>query len=55
MSQLFRNGFTTKPGAKGGDGLHWCANALAKLKGRIWAESKGRGEGAAFFIEFTAA
>jgi sensor domain CHASE-containing protein len=55
MSQLFHNGFTTKPGAKGGDGLHWCANALAKLKGRIWAESKGRGEGAAFFIEFTAA
>jgi two-component system, NtrC family, sensor kinase len=55
MSELFRNGFTTKPDGKGGEGLHWCANALAKLKGRIWAESAGKGAGAAFFIEFAAA
>lgn len=52
MPELFRNGFTTKPDGKGGEGLHWCANALAKLKGRIWAESAGKGAGAAFFIEF---
>jgi two-component system NtrC family sensor kinase len=55
MPELFRNGFTTKPDGKGGEGLHWCANALVKLKGRIWAESAGTGTGAAFFIEFAAA
>ncbi len=55
MPELFRSGFTTKPNGKGGEGLHWCANALAKLKGRIWAESAGKGSGAAFFIEFAAA
>jgi sensor domain CHASE-containing protein len=55
MPELFRSGFTTKPDGKGGEGLHWCANALAKLKGRIWAESAGPGAGAAFFIEFAAA
>lgn len=54
LPQLFHNGFTTKPGGKGGEGLHWCANALAKLKGRIWAKSEGRGAGATFFIEFAA-
>jgi two-component system, NtrC family, sensor kinase len=54
MPELFRNGFTTKPDGKGGEGLHWCANALAKLKGRIWAESAGKGAGATFFIEFAA-
>jgi two-component system NtrC family sensor kinase len=55
MPELFRNGFTTKPDGTGGEGLHWCANALAKLKGRIWAESAGQGAGATFFIEFGAA
>jgi nitrogen fixation/metabolism regulation signal transduction histidine kinase len=55
LPELFRSGFTTKPDGKGGEGLHWCANALAKLKGRIWAESAGEGAGAAFFIEFAAA
>lgn len=55
MPELFRNGFTTKPDGKGGEGLHWCANALAKLKGKIWAESAGKDAGAAFFIEFVAA
>lgn len=55
MPELFRSGFTTKPDGKGGEGLHWCANALAKLKGRIWAESGGKDAGAAFFIEFAAA
>ncbi len=55
MPELFRSGFTTKPDGQGGEGLHWCANALAKLKGRIWAESAGKGAGAAFFIEFAAA
>jgi two-component system NtrC family sensor kinase len=54
MPELFRSGFTTKPDGKGGEGLHWCANALAKLKGRIWAESAGKGAGATFFIEFAA-
>jgi two-component system NtrC family sensor kinase len=54
MPELFRSGFTTKPDGKGGEGLHWCANALAKLNGRIWAESAGKGAGAAFFIEFAA-
>jgi len=43
---------TTKASTEGrGMGLHTCRKIITRHKGRIWAESEGKGKGAAFFIE----
>jgi len=47
LSRLFDKGFSTKSRrTNSGIGLHWCANAIGALGGRIWATSEGRGKGA---------
>jgi sensor histidine kinase regulating citrate/malate metabolism len=44
---VFEKGFSTKSlETNQGIGLHWCANALNALGGRIWADSDGSGCGA---------
>jgi C4-dicarboxylate-specific signal transduction histidine kinase len=54
--RIFQRGFTSKkPSEFAGLGLHWCANALASMGGRIRAESTGPGHGAAFHILLPAA
>ncbi len=50
IPHIFERGYTTKGGGKGGFGLHWCANTVATFNGRIHAESKGDGKGAAMHI-----
>src|SRR5262249_15938190 len=48
LARLFEKGFSTKsPETNHGIGLHWCANAIGALGGRIWAASDGLGCGAA--------
>lgn len=47
---IFRRGYTSKEGRKGGLGLHWCANTVAAMGGRIVADSAGRGKGAEFHV-----
>ena len=45
LPRLFERGFTSK--ARGsGIGLHWCANTMAAMGGRIFATSDGPGRGA---------
>jgi C4-dicarboxylate-specific signal transduction histidine kinase len=44
LARAFENGFTTK-GASLGLGLHWCANAVHAMGGRMYAESPGPGQG----------
>ena len=45
LPRLFERGFTSK--ARGsGIGLHWCANTMAAMGGRIHATSDGPGRGA---------
>jgi len=52
LERVFEKGFSTKSRETNqGIGLHWCANALAALGGRIWAASDGPGRGAA--LHFT--
>lgn len=51
MEKLFGRGVTTKPLGMTGIGLHWCANTISAMNGRIWAESKGANRGACFHIE----
>lgn len=49
LKQVFERGYTTKRGS-GGLGLHWSANTLATMRGRISATSDGSGVGAQFTI-----
>jgi len=54
--RIFQRGFTSKPkGETTGLGLHWCANAVAGMGGRIFAESQGSGKGAEFHVLLPAA
>jgi two-component system, NtrC family, sensor kinase len=47
LERVFEKGFSTKsPETNHGIGLHWCANAIGALGGRIWAASDGPGHGA---------
>ena len=44
LERVFEKGFSTKsPETNHGIGLHWCANAINALGGRIWAASEGPG------------
>ncbi len=51
LQRVFEKGFSTKsPETNHGIGLHWCANAINALGGRIWAASDGPGRGAAMHL-----
>jgi C4-dicarboxylate-specific signal transduction histidine kinase len=51
LQRVFEKGFSTKSrDTNHGIGLHWCANAIAALGGRIWAASDGVGAGASMHV-----
>ncbi len=50
LVRIFQGGFSTRPGGQG-LGLHGCANSVAEMGGRLWAESDGEGCGATFHLE----
>ena len=50
MGSLFQRGFSTKQEKKGGIGLHWCANSIIAMGGKIHATSDGAGKGASFHL-----
>ncbi|NOR35945.1 MAG: hypothetical protein GQ577_04280, partial [Woeseiaceae bacterium] len=55
-NKIFQRGFTSKSdGDFTGLGLHWCANAVAGMGGRIFADSQGEGRGAEFHVLLPAA
>ncbi len=45
-ARLFERGFSTRTDKHGGLGLHWCANTLSALGGRVTLTSPGKGLGA---------
>jgi len=54
--RIFQRGYSSKEeGDYKGLGLHWCANAIAGMGGRISAESDGVGQGAEFHVLLPAA
>jgi signal transduction histidine kinase len=51
LGRVFEKGFSTKSKATNyGIGLHWCANAIGALGGRLWAASEGPGRGASIHL-----
>jgi two-component system, NtrC family, sensor kinase len=51
LERVFEKGFSTKSKATNyGIGLHWCANAIGALGGRLWATSEGLGRGASMHL-----
>ena len=51
LERVFEKGFSTKARETNhGIGLHWCANAINALGGRIWAASDGPGCGASMHL-----
>lgn len=50
LARIFERGYTTKQHRVGGLGLHWCANTVINMRGRLHAESDGRGNGATFHL-----
>ena len=54
LQRVFDKGFSTKSRETNyGIGLHWCANAIGALGGRIWAASEGPGLGASMHLMLT--
>lgn len=43
---LFQRGFSTRAHKSGGLGLHWCANSMLAMEGRLDLVSDGKGTGA---------
>jgi two-component system NtrC family sensor kinase len=55
-NKVFQRGFSSKAqGDTTGLGLHWCANAVASMGGRIFADSNGKDQGAEFHVLLPAA
>ncbi len=52
LDKVFEYGFTTKSG-KYGFALYSCASYIAEMGGSIWAQSGGKGKGAAFILRFS--
>ena len=50
LPKIFKRGFSTKDKKISGIGLHWCANTIATLRGRLYATSEGEGHGACFHV-----
>jgi two-component system NtrC family sensor kinase len=51
LQRVFDKGFSTKSRETNyGIGLHWCANAIGAMGGRIWAASEGPGLGASMHL-----
>ncbi len=46
LKRIFTKNHSRKPEGVAGLGLHWCANAMAAMKGQIHVESAGIGKGA---------
>jgi signal transduction histidine kinase len=50
LDTIFVRGFSTKQGNRRGTGLHWCANSMLAIGGRVFAESPGAGCGATMHL-----
>jgi signal transduction histidine kinase len=54
-STLFQRGYSTRKNKSGGLGLHWCANTMLAMGGRLQLDSEGPGRGACAILTLAAA
>ncbi|HWU96287.1 MAG TPA: ATP-binding protein, partial [Sphingomonas sp.] len=52
---LFQRGFSTRAHKSGGLGLHWCANSMLAMEGKLDLVSDGKGTGAKAILTLGAA
>ncbi|MBU0673083.1 MAG: GHKL domain-containing protein [Proteobacteria bacterium] len=52
LTKIFERGYSTKSKETSGIGLHWCANTVTSLQGKLYAESPGPKRGATFHLLF---
>jgi sensor domain CHASE-containing protein len=50
IERIFERGFTTKSSGSSGQGLHWSANTVSSMGGRIYADSEGAARGACLHL-----
>lgn len=50
LPKIFKRGFSTKDKKISGIGLHWCANTITTLRGKLYATSEGEGHGTCFHV-----
>lgn len=50
LGEIFKRGFSTKNNSTRGNGLHWSANSVSAMNGKITAESSGINCGAGFHV-----
>lgn len=50
LADIFKRGFSIKKESKRGAGLHWCANSVTAMNGKIFAESAGINQGATLHV-----
>lgn len=50
LETIFERGASSKNQGLTGIGLHWCANTINAMQGRLWAESAGPHQGASFHL-----
>jgi len=50
IETIFERGASSKARGLTGIGLHWCANTINAMQGRLWAESAGEHRGAIFHL-----
>lgn len=50
LQRIFLRGFSTKEQEPKGYGLHWSANSVSAMQGKLYAESPGENRGATFHI-----
>ena len=51
LQKIFERGFSKRKEESGGLGLHWCANTLIAMGGKITIDSDGAGKGATVQID----
>jgi signal transduction histidine kinase len=52
LPHVFDRQFSVKPEGSSGIGLHWCANAMSAMNGRVRVRSAGEGKGACVSLEW---
>ena len=50
LKRIFERGYSSKGGETSGIGLHWCANTMSSLRGRLYADSQGVKKGATIHL-----